>query len=271
MNRIHLFILAALPPFSAAAQTQTYPIGSTVANFTTLDTDGIFHTLYDYTSAGKTVILDFFFYDCIPCQENAPAYSELHEKYGCNQGGLVCFAVNSGVDNNILAEQFSVDFGGDFAHPPTIGQFNGGLLTDIFGVPAFPTVCVIGPDNIMWNDNVFPLDLFSLETSFPENAQIFPMSCTVGINGKFPSAAIDLSAINTNGLLSLQVNSPRSTRLQLSVLDVLGRAVFRTDLGLLPSGQSTHAIQQVLASGIYLISAQADGVQLPAVPIQIHR
>ena len=47
-------------PVSARSQTSNYPIGSTVANFITLDTEGHFHTLYDYTAQGRTVFLDFF-------------------------------------------------------------------------------------------------------------------------------------------------------------------------------------------------------------------
>ena len=79
--------------FGLNAQIQNYSVGATVNDFTVTDIDGNSHTLSDYTSAGKWVVLDFFFVDCPPCQATVQYFNELHEKYGCNEGDLVydCF------------------------------------------------------------------------------------------------------------------------------------------------------------------------------------
>lgn len=235
-----------LSALSGSTQTSNYPIGSTVANFTTLDTDGQFHTLYDLTAAGKTVMLDFYFYSCEPCQQYAASYSELYDTYGCNQGDLVCFHVNAGIDPDALADQFVEDFGGPFEHPPVIGQFNGGLLTDIFGVGAFPTLCVIAPDNTMWNDNVWPVDLESLVSNFPEGTAIEPMPCSVNTAIGSPEQAQPM--VNVVGdQLVVQCGLPG----QLELLDPDGRAVAQWTIS--ANDASTYHSMPSLGGGAYLV------------------
>lgn len=250
-------------PVSARSQTSNYPIGSTVANFITLDTEGHFHTLYDYTAQGRTVFLDFFFYDCIPCQEYAPAYSELYDTYGCNQGSVICLSVNAGVDTDEMAEQFSVDFGGDFQHPPTIGQFNGGLLTDIFGVEAFPTLCVIAPDNTMWNDNVWPVDLTTLEMNFPEGTSIQPMSCTVGIDLERGGPGTELQVSMRPGYLTVTLGSSEADLYAVGITDAAGRSCAQAAVQHPGMGRITTDLPVPdLTSGLYLVTARAaDGVE----------
>lgn len=258
MNKLHLAALAIGSTIQTVAQTTTYPIGATVANFTTLDTDGQFHTLYDLTAAGKTVMLDFFFYNCVPCQEYAPSYSELYETYGCNQGGLICFSVNAGIDPDELAEQFAVDFGGPFQHPPTIGQFNGGLLTDAFGVESFPTLCVIAPDNTMWNDNVWPVDLGSLVGNFPDGTSIQPMSCSVNTAvNELVNIRIDL--VDNGRSLLIQRTADHGTQCTIDLLDATGRSV--RSWGTLSSPADGRLSLQLpeLAHGTYLVRCASVG------------
>lgn len=53
MKRSVLVLSLAVTSLFASAQTNNYPNGSTVANFTVTDIEGVSHTLYDYTSQGK--------------------------------------------------------------------------------------------------------------------------------------------------------------------------------------------------------------------------
>lgn len=248
----HAFlILAIMTAVTGTAQTNAYPIGSTVENFITLDTDGNFHTLYDLTAAGKTVVLDFFFYSCEPCQQYAPAYSEFYETYGCNQGGVVCFHVNAGIDSDALAAQFADDFGGPFAHPPTIGQFNGGLLTDIFGVDAFPTLCVIAPDNTMWNDNVWPVDLPTLESNFPEGTAIKPMPCSVTTTIGDSEPGIPAARLVDHSLV-LQHGGRSNGPIAVDIIDPTGRCTAHWSLNGGVAGTMCLPLPE-MAGGAYVI------------------
>jgi thiol-disulfide isomerase/thioredoxin len=242
--RTMLLSLGALHCISLLAQANNYPPGSTVPNFITLDTDGIFHTLYDYTAEGKTVMLDFYFYDCVPCQEYAPDFSELY---------AVCFHVNAGVDSEAQADQFVIDFGGDGPHPPVITPFNGGLLVDQFGVGAYPTLCVIAPDNSMWNNDVWPITLETMQADFPDGANIPAMNCTVGQDRseQFDPFTINLLQAQPRPVLAIELGSMSTTTLR--VVDPLGRCVVDDHLGVLPQGRSTYMLPADLAMGTYLL------------------
>jgi len=240
------------------AQTSNYPIGSTVDDFTVVDTQGETHHLYAYTAAGKHVMLDFFFYNCGPCQINAPYYNQLFETYGCNGGDLICISVNNGSDTDALAEQFGVDFGGDFAHPPTVGQVQGGALTDVFGVSYSPTFCLIGTDNKIKDDDVWPLSngMASLVASFPAGSGIQPMACATSIGEYALSAVTEVYPNPTSGTVTLNMTLDRTAPVRLEVLDLLGKTVLRSDLGTLMTGNTTRNIDLgALANGQYLLRA----------------
>ncbi|MBL7952674.1 MAG: redoxin domain-containing protein [Flavobacteriales bacterium] len=251
--------LCLIHAWTSRAQVTTYPIGSTVNNFITLDTEGNFHELYAYTAAGKTVMLDFFFYDCVPCQDYAPDFSELYSTYGCNQGGIVCFHVNSGVDSEAQADQFVIDFGGEGQHPPVITPFNGGLLVDQFGVGAFPTLCVIAPDNTMWNNDVWPISLASMEFNFPEGAVIKPMSCSVDVAETATDGPLTFNIINSADLPLVLLDLPASTPATLHVADQMGRCIVDRDLGTLPVGSSSYALNDIPAHGTYIVRLITSG------------
>lgn len=260
LKHLALPLVLVLAQGTTKGQADNYPVGSTVENFITLGTDGTFYTLHDITASGKVVILDFFFYDCEPCQGYAPYFSELYETYGCNGGGLFCLSVNAGIDTDEQAEQFSIDFGGDFSHPPTIGMFNGGLLTDIFGVNAFPTVCVIDVDNTMLNNQLWPTSLEDLIAALPDNGITLPMSCTLGIGPVRSEADIKLTPSITSGRTDLRLELQRSVELRTEVTDQLGRSVLQVVHGQVPAGRSTHALDLgELSQGSYFVRVFADG------------
>ena len=61
----------------ATAYTQTAP------NLVVADMEGKTHNLYEYLDAGKSVLLDFFITDCIPCQDGAKYMNEFWI-FGCH-------------------------------------------------------------------------------------------------------------------------------------------------------------------------------------------
>ncbi|OFZ28915.1 MAG: hypothetical protein A3D92_02380 [Bacteroidetes bacterium RIFCSPHIGHO2_02_FULL_44_7] len=154
--------------FALNAQIQGYAVGATVADFTVTDVEGNSHTLSNYTNAGQWVVLDFFFTTCPPCQQTAPFFNELHEKYGCNEADLVCITVNTGQDNNAAVIQYEATYGGAFNHSPAIGSEGGaGAVNTAFNPAAYPTYCLIGADMKLKNGDIWPISsVASFESAF---------------------------------------------------------------------------------------------------------
>jgi thiol-disulfide isomerase/thioredoxin len=254
--------LLTLPLAAAAslllAQAENYPNGSTVDNFTVTDIDGTVHDLDAYTSAGKYVVLDFFFYNCGPCQSNAPYYSEFYQTYGCNEGDVVCIEVNYG-DPDAMAEAFSHDFAPGFAHPPVIGSASGDLMVSEYGILAFPTFCLIGPGREMIVNDIWPLeDMSTFVEAFPDGADITEQACAVGIEEGSTAHFASVYPTLTTGQVMVSCAGARTQRLEITVYDLLGKPALTTNLPVQP-GTERMLDLGTLANGEYLLKLIADG------------
>lgn len=250
MNRSLLLIPAGLACSLSFAQATNYPNGSTVDDFTVTDTHGQVHNLNAYAAAGKYVLLDFFFYNCGPCQAHAPYYSELYQTYGCNGGDIICVEINNGDDSDALTEAFSEDFAPGFAHPPAVGSGGGSGLTATFGVGAFPTFCLISPEKIMVNQDIWPVS--SMQTfvnAFPTGSGITPQACAVGMDEGTNLHFTSIRPTATDALVTVNFGGVRSAVVDLRLFDMLGQNVLSRrisagdglgctlDLGALPAGE----------------------------------
>ncbi|MDB2622311.1 hypothetical protein N9Y06_03300 [Flavobacteriales bacterium] len=93
MTKAKLFILLVSTHLSVF--TQIAP------NLTLTDMDGVSHDLYDYLDEGKTVLLDFFITNCIPCQESSIYMNEfwqIHGPEGRNEMQTLSIEVNPNAD-----------------------------------------------------------------------------------------------------------------------------------------------------------------------------
>ena len=122
-------------------------------NFSLTDTKGIEWNLYAELAKGKTVVLDFFFVDCKPCQEYTPQIQALYESYGGDTGDVVFFGI-SDRDANQNVRVFESTYGVTY---PSCGYEGGGdTITDMFQLNyqflSWPTYAVICPDtSIAWD------------------------------------------------------------------------------------------------------------------------
>ena len=151
------------------AQTTNYNVGDIVDDFTVTDIYGVEHNLYEYADAGKHIYLDFFFDTCGPCQTWQPTFSEFYDKYGCNGGDLVMISINNGTDSDEEVLLYEETYGGPYNHPPAVSADGGSASVDSnFGVSAYPTFCLIGPDRTLLNRDIWPLtDITTFEATFP--------------------------------------------------------------------------------------------------------
>ena len=234
-----------------------------MADFTVTDTQGQVHNLNAYAAQGKHVLLDFFFYNCGPCQTHAPYYSELYQTYGCNAGDLICIEINNGDDTDELTEQFAEDFAPGFAHPPAVGTGGGDALTTTFGVTAFPTYCLISPARIMINQDIWPVSsMNTFVAAFPVGSGITPQACVVGIDEAGTPVFGSVLPNPTNGIITFDLGTTGSTPLSVEVIDVLGHQVMRTDLGRTSTDITTRTLDlSSLNDGQYLLQLWNDGVR----------
>lgn len=117
----------------------------TAPDFSITDTDGVEWNLYEQLGLGKTVVLDFFFVDCVPCQSQSPEVSEMYQDYlAANVDVLVLGISNRDTDAEV--EQFDQTYGITY---PTAGEEGGGdTVTTLyqswfpfFGWPSYGIVC----------------------------------------------------------------------------------------------------------------------------------
>lgn len=238
------------------AQVNNYSVGQTVANFTVTDTDGNTHSLYDITASGKYVFVDFFFTTCVPCQTTQKYFNELHDKYGCNEGEIYTLSISGyAADNDIKVINFENTYGGPFKHSPAVSPEGGGAaVVSQFGINAFPTYCLIGPDNKLVNKDIYPIyNVGTFENAFPAGFAPDPMECT---DGEMGVSDLSFNEVNiypsvTNGPLYIALNKAGQT--SISVFNMEGKEVFKTT-----ANQKEIQLDLKLAAGVYIVRIQTE-------------
>ena len=265
MKKYLLSVVAAIAVSSVSiAQIQGYSVGQTVSNFTVVDTDGQTHTLYDYTSQGKWVILDFFFDTCPPCQSTSQYFSELHEKYGCNSGDIICIAMNNGSDTDAEVIAFENAYGGSSAHAPAVSSEGGsGSVDNAFDPAAYPTYCLIGADNTLKLDDIWPINSVSdFENAF-SGISFNPtvMSCApVGINDSELSSDISIYPNPASENVNIEFNSTVSGNVTVEVYNIVGERLYTNNLSAVTGTNMINLPVEAYDNGQYIVQfTQTDG------------
>lgn len=121
---------------SASAQ-----VGDPAPNFTVTGTDGNTYTLYDLLNSGKTVVLDFYYTTCGPCQYYSPQVNLAYAKYGCNDAEVFFISIDYD-DTNAEVMAYDAQFG--IQYPSVSGTQGGGNgVINQYGISGFPTFYVI--------------------------------------------------------------------------------------------------------------------------------
>ncbi|MDQ3192541.1 MAG: redoxin domain-containing protein [Bacteroidota bacterium] len=145
MQKLILFftlIISFLPCFSQSAP-----------DFTFTDTDGKQWNLYTELNNGKTILLDFFYVNCTPCQTYTPEIVQINNDYGQGEQKLIVWGI-SDRDNNQSIKQFDTSLNVNYS---SCGIEGGGdtitsLFMSWFPFVAWPTYAVICPDkSVNWN------------------------------------------------------------------------------------------------------------------------
>ncbi len=137
---------------------QNTSISQNAIDFTITDTHGNTHSLYsDYLNNGTTVLIDFFFVDCPPCNAFAPSLQGIYEEWGSGQADVQFLSLSSkSFDSNADVSGYEATHG---ITSPGAGEDGGaydvyqdyvdGGFGPIWGSPFF---IVVAPDGSMqWN------------------------------------------------------------------------------------------------------------------------
>lgn len=240
-------------------QVNAYQVGDVVDNFTVTDTDGVEHTLYDITASGKHVVLDFFFTTCGPCQQTQKYYNELHDKYGCNQGEVYTISITGYPgDTDAKVIQFENTYGGPFNHSPAVSiEGNGTPVTSNFGISAYPTYCIIAPDNTLAVRDIWPIsNVGSFENAFPSGFAPESMECTEMGVSDLNSQVFSLYPTVSNG--QINVNLEQSADSKISVYSMLGQEVYSNSF----NAQKNIQLDLKLSSGVYIMKVATSNKQV---------
>lgn len=234
------------------SQVNNYQVGDVVDDFTVTDIDGQEYNLYSLTAQGKYVWLDFFFVDCVPCQNSAPTFNEFFDKYGCNQGDVFCLSINNGNDNNNRVRLYEEQHGGPFNHAPAVSNEGGGPAVDNnFGVNAYPTFCLIGPGNILLNKDIWPLNgIQTFENTFPNGFEPPVMECSLGLSD---TTVFDFNIYPSISNGNLSIKLPNEGASSVIIFNTLGQAVFQNKYS-----EMNINLNLQLAQGVYIVKVTAD-------------
>lgn len=114
-----------------------YEVGSVMGDFTITDIDGKTHQLSRLLQEKKLVILNFWYYNCVPCKAEFPYFNSVYQRYGED---IEILAMNH-IDNESLVWKLRSDMGLRF--PLAIERLG---FQQGFGMRSYPFSVFIGSD-----------------------------------------------------------------------------------------------------------------------------
>lgn len=133
MNKYIYIITFLLGAFTTNAQI--------APNLNLTDLEGNNHNIYEILDEGKTVILDFFIQNCLPCHESVPYMNDFYSQYGPegnNSVEVISIQTNAHSDEeiNLLVNEWGID-------NPVVnyGQEPAEYTSIIQGFPHYIIIC----------------------------------------------------------------------------------------------------------------------------------
>lgn len=238
--------------------------GQPAPDFEVTDTHGKKHRLYDYLNHGKTVVLDFFFTTCIPCQYYTPQVNLAFKKYGCNKKDVIFMAIDY---NDTNEEVKAYDSKYQIEYPSISGLEGGGnKVVNAYGIIGFPTFYVVDSSKkIVMEIDPPTLQVFDFRFN---QLGLIPQDCE--LNGIANDLAIRSQKLNSNLVLNnyllLESQEPISFKQSLVIYNSMGIEV-QSKASIEPYTSSFLIPMVDLAPGQYYCTLRAEnGTPMALLP-----
>lgn len=240
---------------------------TTAVDFTVTTVEGTSFNLFNKLAENKYVVIDFFYYGCVPCQQTAPKVNGAYEAFGCNTSNIYFIGIDNG-DNTAQTIAFGNNFG---AHYPAASGTDGGAdaVVSAYGITAFPTVIMIAPDHSIIEQDIWPIaDAAALTTvvqghggtlkACPATSVVEMVSNELSV---YPNPASDMLTVN------LPADTKYNNELQVVIYDVLGNliSVKKVNDGDLKVNFDVANVE----SGLYIVQLENSNGQLSQARINI--
>jgi hypothetical protein len=163
-------------------------------------------------------------------------------------------SINNGTDSDEEVLLYEETYGGPYNHPPAVSADGGSASVDSnFGVSAYPTFCLIGPDRTLLNRDIWPLtDITTFEATFPNGLEPEIMECTIlGVTENQNVEFTVVPSISNGQNISLVMENQVAKTIQ--VFDLTGREVYSLNVN-----ANNMAFSLNVSSGTYLVKVTTE-------------
>jgi thiol-disulfide isomerase/thioredoxin len=278
MKKILISMTMIASGFVSMAQS-TIAVGSVCPDITITDSKGTAHNLYTYCNQGKYVLVDFFAYWCGTCKQTAPYIEAFYKKYGCNSGDIIVLGNESdpgGTQANLNTFDSQAGLSAD-TYPAGFGTGGGSVKNSanagLYGVPAYPTVVLIGPDKKMVNNDVWPISsVANIESSFPAgtiNIKACAPLAISNVNIDIDNSFITPNPANSNAVLNIVLNN--SIDLTYQIVDLSGKVIYQSNQVNTKKGENKINLPiNNLSNGLYIVNVNAGSKKYASYKLSVN-
>ena len=213
-------------------------------DFQVTNIDGNQHHLYSILADSNYVLIDFFFVDCSYCQYYAPHVNQSYTDFGCNNHNVFVIGIDYN-DDSAAVRQFQQDYNLDY---PLVSGLDGGgdSVISSYGIQAYPTVMIIGPDSNIWKNLKTPTT--SNINDMLENMGAKQTPCNTSVEDSRDEAGFSAWPNPVDQQMNIRWEKSRSAK--LTIFSLSGKKLKNHILK--PNQTMTLNLSQ-LSNGLYLM------------------
>ncbi|PCH97571.1 MAG: hypothetical protein COB85_02575, partial [Bacteroidetes bacterium] len=186
-------------------------------------TEGVSWNLYSLLGNGKTVLLDFFFAACVPCQTYTPEIEQLYQDYGSGSSDLIVLGISDRDDDAVL-DSFAIQY--NVTYPSGGKQGNGNLITSNymswFSFPGWPQYGVVCSDTTIFWGLTASIGMAALRSKIDTCSII---TSTSNLKRDVITSSISIYPQPANEMVSIQLENPKGRNVSIVLLNLLGSVV----------------------------------------------
>ena len=180
--------------------------------------------------------------------------------------------MNSGADNDAAVIAFEETYGGDFNHSVAVSNDGGGgAVTSTFGVSLFPTICLIGPDSKLKENDIWPISsVATFENVFPTGFEPDPMECSATYVEAIASTEIKPNVFPNpaSKYCNISYNYNMDMSYSVKITNILGQEVYKNNIQLI-NATTAKLNTSSLDKGLYILQIFENNTQVVDLKLYI--